>query len=131
MAQRPLRRRGSGPITAETPETKVPTLRKALSDMFGWLFDYFVVPAGLEIRLFGFLLVYRLNKQSIVGARVIERFNFIGSSEFGCHPWNTLRLGNRWRRRWVLLEKRAWPRFLSISPNNPDAFIRALDLPSP
>jgi hypothetical protein len=35
---------------------------------------YAATEAGFEIRLFGFLLVYRLKKQDIVSARVINGF---------------------------------------------------------
>ena len=97
--------------------------------MYGWVWDYFVGERGFEVRLFRHLLICRLSKANIVSARVIE--GFFGAGEFGAHPWNTFSMGNRVRRRWVLLEKRCWPRFLGITPADPDAFVRALDLHLP
>ena len=95
--------------------------------MFGWLWEYYVTPAGFEIRLFRFLLIYRLAKQSIVSVRIVTG---LGNLDFGSHPWNTVSLGNRPRLKWVLVEKKCWPRFLGITPNNPEQFIEALDLPN-
>ena len=96
--------------------------------MYAWLFDYFLTPSAFEIRIAGNLTVYRLNKRDILGAHIIQNW-FSGGfwvGAFGNHPWNTVRLGNRLRRRYVLLEKRRWPRFLAISPDNPDEFVQLL-----
>jgi hypothetical protein len=86
--------------------------------------SYFATEMAFEVRMLRTLTVYRLRKENIVSARVIE----VWRVEFGAHPWNTIAMGNRLRRRWVLLEKRRWPRFIGITPGDPDAFVRALNL---
>lgn len=96
--------------------------------MSGWFWDYFVTPQGFEIRLFRFLLIYRLRRDQIVRVHIIDgMFNFGALMAVGWHPWNTISLGNRWRRRWILLEKKWWPRFLAISPNNAELFAEELE----
>jgi hypothetical protein len=98
--------------------------------MYGWLWDYFVTAEGFEIRLFRFLLVYRLKRENIVGAHPIEgMLNFGAYRKLGGHPWNTVSICNRLQRKWIMLEKRRWPRFLAISPKDPDEFIASLRLP--
>jgi hypothetical protein len=92
--------------------------------MYGWLWEAFVTATALEIRLFGFLLVYRLSKENLVSARVIS--GLTGGREFGAHPWNTLSLGNRIRREWVLVEKTRWPRFIGITPKDANEFVHRL-----
>lgn len=92
--------------------------------MYGWLWEYYATHAGLEIRLFKFLPIYRLNKRNIVSARIID--GVFGGWKFGAQPWNTISIWNRVRRRWVLVEKRWWPRFLAVTPRDPEKFIRAL-----
>jgi hypothetical protein len=98
--------------------------------MSGLLWEYYATPAGFEVRLFRLLLIYRLRKENIVDAHIIDgMFNFLALFRLGGHPWNTISMGNRLRRRWVLLEKRGWPRFLAITPNNPEEFVSMLVSP--
>jgi hypothetical protein len=100
--------------------------------MYGLLWDYFVTPKGFEIRLFRLLLIYRLKRENIVEAHIIDGFFGMASvSRLGGHPWNVISLRNRFERRWIMLEKRCWPRFLAISPKNPDEFIARLRTSSP
>jgi hypothetical protein len=95
--------------------------------MSGLLWEYYATPEGFEVRLFRLVLIYRLRRENIVAAHIIDgMFNFAAVFKLGGHPWNILSMGNRLRRRWVLLEKRRWPRFLGITPDNPDEFVRAL-----
>jgi hypothetical protein len=94
--------------------------------MYAWVFEYYVTATGFEVRIFKLLPLYRLRKRNIVSPRAIN--GFFGAAAFGSHPWNTVSMGNRLRRRWVLLEKRCWPRFLAITPAEPDVFVAALDL---
>jgi hypothetical protein len=99
--------------------------------MSGLLWEYYATPAGFEVRLFRLLLIYRLRKENIIDAHIIDGvFNIRALLRLGSHPWKTISMGNRWRRRWVLLEKRRWPRFLAITPNNPDEFASILVPPS-
>jgi hypothetical protein len=98
--------------------------------MYGWLWDYFVALKGFEIFLFRFLLVYRLRRENIVGAHPIDgMFNLRAYRNLGGHPWNTVSMCNRLQRKWIMLEKRCWPRFLAISPRHADEFIASLRLP--
>jgi hypothetical protein len=95
--------------------------------MFGLLWDYFVTPKGFEIRLLRFVLIYRLKRENIIGVHPIDgMLNFGAYRRLGGHPWNTISMCNRWQRRWIMLEKRWWPRFLAVSPKNPDKFTRDL-----
>lgn len=95
------------------------------------MYDCFATPKGLEVRLFRRLLIYRLRKENIVNAHVIEgMFKFAALIKRGSYPWNTISMGNRICRRWILLEKRQWPRFLAITPDDPERFIQALGLRS-
>ncbi|SRR6266508_3857021 len=92
--------------------------------MCGLLWEYFITPFGLEIRVCGYLPIYRLKNRNIIGAYLVEGIDELA---FGGHPWNTLRIGNRLRWRWVLVEKRWWPRFLAITPKNPDDFVKHIN----
>ena len=95
--------------------------------MWGLLWEFYATPECLEIRLFRLLPIYRLKTTNIVAAHVIEgRFNFAAIWNLGSHPWNSVSIVNRWPRRWVLVEKRWWPRFLAITPKNPDEFAAML-----
>ncbi len=47
--------------------------------------------------------------------------------KFGSYPWNRIALGNRLRGTWVLVEKRWWPRFLAITPDDPETFVREIE----
>ena len=97
--------------------------------MFDFLWEYYAGTNGFEVRLFRLILIYRLRRERIVAAHIIDGiFNFKAVSEPGGHPLNVLSIGNRLQRRWVLLEKRFWPRFLGITPRDPEAFVRALGL---
>jgi len=103
--------------------------RNAWADgkMHGLLWDYFATLRGFEIRLFRYLLVYRLSRENIVGLHIIDGFFGMGSvSRLGGHPWNVISMRNRFGRKWIMLEKRCWPRFLAISPKDPDEFIARL-----
>jgi hypothetical protein len=92
--------------------------------MHGLIWEYYVTSAGFEIRLFRVLLVYRLRKQNMVAAHLVDGMRGL---EFGSHPFNTVSLSNRWQRKWVLIEKRCWPvvgaRFLGVTPKNPEEFV--------
>jgi hypothetical protein len=95
--------------------------------MFGLAWDYFVTPEHFEIRVFCFLPVYRLKLNNVVAVHPIDgMFNLAAIGKLGGHPWNTVSLGNRWKRRWILLEKRSWPRFLAITPKHPSDFAQLL-----
>jgi hypothetical protein len=97
--------------------------------MWGLLFDYYATAKGFEVRLFGLILVYRLKRDNIVAAHIIDgMFNFSEVIRLGSHPWNSVAMANRWRRKWVLLEKRWWPRFLSVTPKNAHEFVATLNL---
>jgi hypothetical protein len=103
------------------------TAREKVRNMYRWLFDYCLTEKEFEVRLFRSLLIYRLKKQNIVSAHVIE--GIFPGWKFGSYPWNTILMGNRMSWRRVLLEKRWWPWFLEITPADPDAFVHSLDLP--
>ena len=90
--------------------------------MYGWLWDCYVTSSGLELRLFKLLPMYWLSGHNIVGVHIVR--GWLGGFQLGSHPWNTVALGNRLRRTWVLVEKRRWPRFLAITPDDPETFIR-------
>ena len=92
------------------------------------LFDFTITPEDVEVRLLGALPVYRLRNQDVVSAHVLEGpFQLPAALKRGSQPWNTLRIGTRWRLKWVLLETRqGWPRFLAITPDNPDGFVASL-----
>ena len=94
--------------------------------MYGWFWEYYVTSTGLEFRLFRVLPVYWLRHQHIVSARVVT--GWFGGFKFGCHPWNTVSLGNRLRWNWVLVQKRRCPRFLAITPDDPEGFVARLNL---
>jgi hypothetical protein len=95
--------------------------------MWGLLWEYYATSEGFEVRLFRLILIYRLRRENIVAAHIIEgQFNFAAVFELGGHPWNIVSMGNRWSRKWILLEKRRWPRFLGITPKDPEAFARQL-----
>ena len=94
--------------------------------MYAWVFEYFVSPIGFEIRLFRSLLIYPLKRENIVNAHVID--GWFGGWKYGSRPWNTIVIANRFRRQWVLLEKRRWPRFLSITPDDATGFVQTLAL---
>lgn len=96
--------------------------------MWGLLWEFYATPECFEIRLFRLLPIYRLKAKNIVAVHIIEgRFNFAAILNLGSHPWNTVTIGNRWPRRLVLVEKRCWPRFLAITPENPDEFAAMLN----
>jgi hypothetical protein len=88
--------------------------------MYGLIWEYLITREAFEVRLFGFVPIYRLKKESIVAAHLGHGLRAL---EFGSHPLNTITMGNRLRRDWVLLEKRWWPRFLGITPKDPEAFV--------
>ena len=94
--------------------------------MYGLLWEYYATAEGLEVWLFRLLLVYRLKRKNIIAAHIIEGFNFSAIFGLGAYPWNTLSMGNRWRRKWIMLEKKGWPRFLGITPSNAEDFAVAL-----
>jgi hypothetical protein len=96
--------------------------------MFGLLWEYYATSRGLEIRVFRLLTVYVLRRARIMRVRLVRGFD--GFGPLGWHPWNTLSMGNRWRRQRVLVEKRGWPRFLAITPRDPEAFVRELGVAS-
>jgi hypothetical protein len=93
-----------------------------------WMvFDYFATSQGIEVRLFRTFTVYRLRRTNIVAAHLVEgMLNFRDLVRLGSHPWNTISMGNRWRKKWVMVEKRCWPRFLAITPPNPEEFVASL-----
>ncbi len=93
--------------------------------MFRWLWDCYVTPRGLEFRLFRLVLLYRLRLHNVVSVRIVT--GWFRGFKFGSHPWNTIALGNRLRWTWVLVEKRWWPRFLAITPDNPETFVREIE----
>jgi hypothetical protein len=94
-------------------------------------FRYLITAKAFEIRLFRRLTIYRLKREDIVGAHVVTGFanRLFGAWALGSHPWNTLNLGGSFSRRFVLLEKRRWFRFLAITPSDPFGFIELLGLP--
>jgi len=104
----------------------------ARARMFSFLWQYYARPEGFEVRLFCLFLIYRLGPQNIVAAHVVDGvFNFKAVAALGGHPWNVVSMGNRlFPRQWVLLEKRRWPRFLAITPKDPEVFVRALGVDS-
>jgi hypothetical protein len=95
--------------------------------MWGFLWEYYVISDRFEVRLLRLLPIYRLKTKNIVAAHVIEgALNFSGFLRLGSHPWNTISMGNRWPQKWVLVEKRWWPRFLAITPKDPEEFANTL-----
>ena len=95
--------------------------------MWGLLWEYYATPNGVEVRLFRHLRLWRLRREDIVSAQVIDgALNLAAMGRAGSHPWNTISMGNRWSGRWVLVEKRRWPRFLAMTPRDPDAFVQTL-----
>jgi hypothetical protein len=90
--------------------------------MYGWLWDCCITSSGLELRLFKVLPIYWLSGHNIVGVHIVR--GWLGGFQLGSHPWNTVALGNRLRWTWVLVEKGWWPRFLAITPDDPETFIR-------
>lgn len=88
--------------------------------MYGLIWEYFVTHEAFEMRLFRFVPIYRLKKRNIVAAHLVRGMRGL---EFGSHPFNTIGMGNRLRWNWVLIEKRRWPRFLGITPKDPEAFV--------
>jgi len=44
----------------------------------------------------------------------------------GAHPFNTLSIGNRVGWTWVLIEERHWPRFILLTPADPEAFVKEI-----
>jgi hypothetical protein len=97
--------------------------------MWGLLWEYYATPEAFEVRLFRVFLVYRVKRENIVAAHIIDGMvNFSAVARLGGHPWNTISMANRWgwHRRWILLERRGWPRFLAISPDKPDEFASIL-----
>ena len=91
--------------------------------MYAFLYDYKVTPNAFEIRLFGRLLLLRIKKEKIVNAHTVKGW-FI--STVGNHPFNTLALGNRLKWTYVLIERKGWPRFIGITPADPDGFVQML-----
>jgi hypothetical protein len=99
-----------------------------------WLVSYFITPQAFELRLFGRLTIYRVRKERIIGAHISTEFRgflkrLFGAWELRGHPWNTFNMGSPFRRRYVLIEKRGWMRFLAITPDDPDRFVKSLGLP--
>lgn len=92
--------------------------------MFQFLVDCHLAPEGIEIRLIGCLTVYRLRYENIRGAWLVK--GLFGCLRYGAHPFNTISLGNRLQWTSVLIEKRRWPRFLWVTPADPEAFLRDL-----
>ena len=74
-----------------------------------------------------------MKKADIITAHVIEGLlkGGFGVRELGSNPWNTLNIRNRFRRRYVLMEKRGGFRFLAITPDDPDGFVGLLGSSEP
>src|SRR5436305_7953886 len=96
--------------------------------MCAWLWYCYVTPVGLEFRLFGVLSFYRLRWQSVHNVHIVKGWFGVSWLKLGSHPWNTVVLGGGCRLRWtsVLIEKRWWPRFLAITPDDPETLTRDL-----
>jgi hypothetical protein len=88
------------------------------------IYDYFLIPGGFELRLFGIIRIARVKRTDIPAAHVIEGMcNFGATYKLGMRPWNVWRLGNRFARRWVLVEKRGWPNYFAMTPRGPSQFV--------
>ena len=96
--------------------------------MCAWLWDCYVTPMGLEFRLFGVLSIYRLRWHNVHNVHIVKGWFGVSWLKLGSHPWNTVVLGGGCRLRWtsVLIEKRWWPRFLAITPDDPETLTRDL-----
>ena len=84
-------------------------------------YGYELTQQGLEVYFFGSEPAWTLRPQNMVGAHVVD--SWFGGFEFGAHPLNLISLDNRLRRKHVLIEKRGWPRFIAITPDDPEAFV--------
>src|SRR5205809_517154 len=93
--------------------------------MPGWLWDCYVTSEGLEFRLFRVLPIYRLRRQQIRAVHIVN--GWFGHFRLGSRPWNTVAVGTRLRWTWVLIEKRRWPRFLGLTPANPEILVLQLE----
>jgi hypothetical protein len=87
-------------------------------------YGYELTQQGLEVYFFGSTPAWTLRPENMVGAHVVD--SWFGGFEFGAHPFNLISLDNKLWRKHVLIEKRGWPRFIAITPDDPEAFVAAL-----
>lgn len=87
-----------------------------------FVYSYALTERRFEVRLFGRFAIYGIARDSIVGAAACR----LGRENFS-RAFTTLRFGNRIFGRAVVIERRAmFPRFVVVTPDDPDAFLAAI-----
>lgn len=88
-----------------------------------FFFDYRFTTAGIDIVAFaGRVTVGRYSREDIREVRILHLSQCLGRVQF------TLHLGNRCRKRLVLVRLRSFPWALTLTPEDPESALRALGL---
>ena len=86
------------------------------------IIDYEVGPNGIDAVLLHLFRVPMLGVSSIDNVRELS---FTGYTE--SNPFRTLRLGNRWRRRFVVVERNgSFIKRVLLTPKDPTSFTHSL-----
>jgi hypothetical protein len=87
------------------------------------IYDYRVTNGAVEVVLFHWLPVVRVHFDDIESAQILSW------KEFRLASITTLRMGNRFAARYVLItKKRGWFRHLAITPADPVSFVDQIRL---
>lgn len=87
------------------------------------VYDYRFTKAGISIVcLMGHLTIFHFGKETIKEAQVIGIWKCFFVGQFGLH------LGNRYKKRLMIVRLRGFPWTMTLTPDDPDAAVRALGL---
>lgn len=86
-----------------------------------FVYSYALTDSRFEVRLFGRFAIYSIARESIVAATV-WRF----SPATLARTFSTLSFGNRIFGRAIVIERHATPRYLVVTPDDPDALLAAI-----
>lgn len=89
------------------------------------VYDYRITDGGIDIVLFRALPIWRIPFDDIEPVRIASW------KELNLRGFTTLRLGNRFTSRYVVIKKRGWFRTVAITPADAEKFVRQIPVNGP